>query len=79
MVKYIAEESFKSTGVGTVLWTRVQWNLYSGDTFGTKVSVRWMAVGLGFVNNWPKNKKILFYSALESAAVIINFKQLDNV
>ena len=28
-----------------------QWNLYSGDTLGTKESVSWMKAGLGFVNN----------------------------
>ena len=51
------------------------WHLYSGDTLGTKASVPWM-VGLRFVNNKPKNKMFIFYSASESTVDIISSREI---
>ena len=70
MVKYIAEESFKSTDVSTVLWTWVQWNLYSGDTLGTIGKCPLNGGWAGLCQQLTKKKIFFFYSALESAAVI---------
>ena len=75
-VKYIAEESFKSTDDSTVLWTWVQWKIYSGDTLGTKLNEWRLGWALLIIN---PIFFFIFYSALESAAVIIYFKQLDKV
>ena len=54
------------------LFDSLQWNLYSGDSHGTKASVPRMEVGLGFVNNLPTNKIFFIYSASESTADIIS-------
>ena len=37
-----------------------KWNLYLGDTLGTKASVPWMVVGMGSVNNQWRVQPLIF-------------------
>ena len=55
----------------TVLWTwvRIQWNLYSGDTLGTKASVRWMEVGQ--VDHQPRHRPNLNLTGLPGREINI--------
>ena len=67
----------------------LQWNLYSGETLGTKASVPWIEVSLQWRLGWGLviiNQQILILepkkaSALEGYRICCShyFKQLDNV